>query len=154
MAKQSSYKLEIRTTTLGAAILDAFSELECLGEEMREWASNMEEKFSSTQKYEDVSNAADTLDHLSEPSTDDIPEDLKAREIKYTESVKRSKKQSPSRATRCGNAVAMLQSASEFLQGQADGIEDEDVKSNLTDVLEELDNLISEAEGIEFPGMY
>jgi hypothetical protein len=43
-------KIELHKLTIYDAICDAFSELEELASEMREWADNLEEKFSATQK--------------------------------------------------------------------------------------------------------
>ena len=40
------------------------SELESLKEEMESWRDNIEEKFSQTQKYEEVSEAAETLGNI------------------------------------------------------------------------------------------
>ena len=40
------------------------SEIESLAEEMRSWEENIQEKFSATQKYEEVSDAADALEAI------------------------------------------------------------------------------------------
>lgn len=44
------------------AIENGISEIESLQEEMSEWRDNMEDKLSSTQKYSDVTDCADSLE--------------------------------------------------------------------------------------------
>src|ERR1700731_338004 len=51
----------LRKMSLPDAVSEAFAEFESLGSEMREWADNLEEKFSTTEKYNTVSSTADTL---------------------------------------------------------------------------------------------
>lgn len=46
-------------------LLDA-SDVPCLRDEMSEWRDNIEEKFSGTSKFEEVSECADTLDYFAD----------------------------------------------------------------------------------------
>lgn len=59
------------------AATNGFNVLEELASEMGEWRDNIEEKFSATQKYEDVSAAADQLEDISE---EDVPDALDTTE--------------------------------------------------------------------------
>ena len=58
------------------AISAAYSDVSDLASEMREWADNLEEKFSGTEKYERVTEAADTLEQCEEPSIDECTQKL------------------------------------------------------------------------------
>jgi hypothetical protein len=72
----------VRTASIADIVSEAFGELQSLGEEMREWADNIEEKFSDTQKFQTVSDAAEALENLSEP---DIPEAMNGIQITVTD---------------------------------------------------------------------
>jgi hypothetical protein len=151
-----SYKVEKRTTTVSAAVSDALSELQELGSEMREWFDNMSEGLQQTGKAETISCTADSLESVSEP---DVPECVAELEVTYFESVNRDKRRGPSRAVRCENAVAMLNAAKDAVEaftsskGEGDGV-DQDVISEVDQLVSDLDDVISEAEGCEFPSMY
>jgi hypothetical protein len=59
MAKHKTVTVK---TTIEAALRDGASEIASLTEEMGSWRDGMEEKLSSTSKYDQVSDAADTLE--------------------------------------------------------------------------------------------
>lgn len=150
-----AYKNVTRESTI-SAISDAFSEIQFLADEMTEWAGNMEEKLSHTEKYQAVSDAADELgNHVDEP---EIPEWLGELKINYTEQVNKRKGAGCSRAVRLFNAQAILQAARdaadnwEIEEGEEE-IEEEKGKK------EEAEQLVSDLEehcdfDVEFPGMY
>ena len=168
-----SYKPVLRTTTLSAAIADAMSELAALGEEARELVDNASEMSQGTQRIQTFDETASALENLVEPNIDGIGtfSDL---DVEYTEQVHRSRKASPSRAVRCGNACAMLSAAHDRLDdlianGGIDEWEGSNVRSAIGDesspsrgevfdaigeLIGELAEIISEAEGCEFPGMF
>lgn len=50
-----------------------YSEVEGLAEEMEEWRSNIEEKFSSTDKYSRVEESAQTLQSIADERVDTEP---------------------------------------------------------------------------------
>lgn len=58
-----------------SAIDEAYMEIEALGQEMRDWADSMEDKFSGTQKYDTVNTTADTLENMGNPVQSTGPND-------------------------------------------------------------------------------
>lgn len=146
--RQTKPKFTEHKESIGDALGSAMSELESLGEEMRSWADNIEEKFSNTEKYERVSECADTLEGLSAP---DVPESLEARIITYHQGTKKQM----SRSDRRDDACSILES---IVQELEDITSDEEAKQDLKDEAEEfrdeVQNLIDEAQGLEFPGMF
>lgn len=145
-------KPEPRKINLTDAVGEAFGELECLAEEMRDWAGNIEEKFSSTQKYEDVSTAADSLENIQQPDIDDT-----LGEIEITIQDPTPSRKPRSRATRCGDACNILSNCISALEEFAsfDSADTDEAKVELADDLRgELENVMSEAESVEFPGMF
>ena len=137
-----------------AAVIDAVAELVQLGEELREWADNIEEKFGSTDKYSRLEEAADVLENLSEPS---VLLPLEAIEVEIFELPRR--KRGPSRPVRRDQAVYMLETVQYALQ---DILDETVVKSSDTpeheawaqELYDEIEELKSEAETVEFPGMF
>lgn len=148
-------KYQTREASLADAANEAYGDLQGLGEEMREWADNLEEKFSNTDKYQRVSEAADTLEGLNEP---DYPDWANATKVQITELIKKPKR--PSRASRRDDACSILQVCMEACQEWLD--EHTEVKEGaeleLSGTIEQLQNdlesLKDEAEAVEFPGMY
>ena len=98
------------------AIEDANSEVEALAEEMREWCSNIEEKFSGTEQYERVSTAADELESVEAPD----PSASEECDDTCTFSLVASKRMS--RADRRDNAAARYAAACDILRGAAEGL--------------------------------
>lgn len=147
MARKMKYT--DHTGTVSECIDDGLAELQSLGEEMREWADNMENgNLGATQKCQDVGAAADTLEGLD--TSIEVPDSAAEEEVKYQSG---SKGRSLSRSLRRDNAVAMLQAARdrlEELKYEAGEDSDEDFDSPI----DSLESVISEAEGVEFPGMY
>lgn len=156
-------------TSVAAAIPDALSEIESLRDEMQEWADNMEEKLSHTEKYERVREAADALE--SAVTDVDVPE-FADQTISCVEMLPGRK--GLARWKRLSNAVAALSAAKDAMEVQRDElreIDDDEVPAEvaaligdertpseaadeLDSVIEEVDNIINEAEGVEFPGMF
>jgi FKBP-type peptidyl-prolyl cis-trans isomerase (trigger factor) len=133
------------TITIADAVSEAFGIFEELAGEMGEWGDNIEEKFSTTAKYDTIRTTQETLEGLIEP---DIPDSLGKIEIERYE-VKQKRRQS--RANRCSEAVLILEDCMEAL----DSIEDEAKNKEEAKLLyDELDTAKGEAEGCEFPGMY
>lgn len=178
-----SYKTIQVKTTIESAIDEAFSEFESLCEEMTEWRDNMEEKLSQTEKYQQVSDAADLLENVQRP--DGLPDAMDDSEIEVSIGVKKYKSDGGlSRAARHGNACNHLETAIEaittFIDEHADdeqeaedakaeaeeegseGAAEEDVSGMVTaDQVQELEqyrddlqSTLDEMQGVEFPGMY
>lgn len=169
--KQTNHKSTV------ASITDAFNTLKDeLGEEMRSWYDNMSENLQGGDKGTQVDEAAQALEDLNEP---DIPEHLLELPIEYTTEHKGGRKGDP-RWLRRDNEVAVLNaaiSAVEDFVGQASAellmyVNDDDdkeitvghltlPKGEFEELIEEAHNFLSElgdettnAENVEFPGMY
>lgn len=145
MAKKA--KPALREVGLEDALSEAFGEFSSLAEEMRSWADGMEEKFSSTDRYARVSEAADTLEnHTDAPDVAECLEDIK---VSVQDLAPR--KRGYSRADRCGQACYIL----DLCINALDEIEGEGERKDEAESLrDEIDNVKSECEGVEFPGMY
>jgi hypothetical protein len=141
-----------RESSVSAAIADACEELTSLGEECREVCDNMPESLHSGSRYEALDASASALECISEPDIDEDISTLCVATVTWTEvGGKRF-----SRADRCANAVAALQAAVEWLQGELDNEHDEDSDKHdaLSSLIDGVQCVIDEAESCEFPGMY
>lgn len=106
MAKKAAVVLS--KSTVGALVSDAFAELQSLGEELREWYDNLPEGLQSTR--DDISEAADTLEGLTEP--EEAPEAVREIEVEYRPLTKRK----ASRRDRRDQAVYEIGAAIEAAQ--------------------------------------
>jgi len=145
-------------STIAGAWEDGKSIIETLAESMREWADNMEEKFSQTQKYETVSTTADTLENIDVTIPDEFEgEENKKFIFKYqTFYLSPSKQRHRSRANQCADACEIWIALITYLDQIADDEkeytkEERDAASQMSS---DVQNAIDEAEGCEFPGMY
>lgn len=132
----SKVKYTSVTTTIEGAIADAYSELQELRDEMSEWRDNLEERFSHTDKYSQVSDAADALDQIA----DDAPEvDGPLGDITVTASHgrKASTKSPYPRWLRRDNATSLMDGAISAL---------EDHIATLDEKITELETAIEELE--------
>lgn len=121
MAKR--FKVIKHTNTIEDAILSGCSEIEILKDEMEEWASNMEEKLSQTEKFGRVEEAAQTLG--SPELNPDIPEIISGDlRVTYFEERPYGSK-SPSRATRLANAISMLSAGVAGIEEIIDHLDEE-----------------------------
>ena len=150
-------KWKTRDATLADAANEAYSEFTALGEEMRAWAESLEEKFSTTDRYARVTEAADTLEGLSEPSYPDWASNAK---VQISELAKPPRK--VSRASRRDQACSILDTCMEACNEWLDENDKPEKQSvemlalvgEITQLRDDLENLKDEAEAVEFPGMY
>lgn len=148
-------KYQTRESSLANAANEAYGDLQSLGEEMREWADNLEEKFSATDKYARVSEAAETLEGLDEP---DYPDWANNTKVQITELIKKPRR--PSRAQRRDDACSILQvcieACQEWLDEHTEVKEGADLELSgaIESLQEDLERLKDDAEAVEFPGMY
>lgn len=134
-----------RSCSIEAAILDGLAQIEELQTEMSEWASNLEEKLSHTDKYQMVSDAADMLDSIE--FSPDIPEIIpETRMVSYSEDVA-YKGKSLSRASRLANAIGMIQAGVDGIEGLMDKIDGErsDLQTKADDIRAEMEDQIEDA---------
>jgi len=136
MAKK--LKTETITQTITDALEDAKSELSSLAEEMGEWRDNMEgTSLENTSRYDEVMECADTLEDLdSRLQNIEIEDD---REITYVWSHPYG--HNIGRSWRAGRVCAALNAIVAALSDN-----DENTA--------ELEDIATELESVEFPGMY
>jgi len=144
-------------TTVGDLIEDAYAEFEDLKNELEEWAYNVEEHFPD--KADEVGEAADALEVLESP---DVEDDVSKLEVVYAPPIRKKKwgRVSVSRAARCDEACSRLGVALDVLEsfeGELKMRANPDLKKKIIEVQElahKLESHISDAENIDFPGMY
>jgi len=132
-------------------VSEAFAEITTLAEEMRNWADNMEEKLSGTSKYQEVSECADQLEGLDEPSVDITA--LNDHKIAWQDPTPR--RRGYSRADRASQCCDMLRAVEEKMRDLEQELPEDDPQHDAASALgDECENTISELESISFPGMY
>lgn len=140
----------LRKASVSDAVGEIISEIECLAEEMGSWRDNMEEKLSHTSKYESVSECADTLENISSP---DVAESLNDVEVMIHDLKPR--RRGYSRAARLAQAMYVLdQCVSALEEFEASETASEDAKSDAESLRDELENIRSDCDGVDFPGMF
>lgn len=164
MGKHSKFKTE--DYCIADAVSGGFSELEELASECREMFDNASEGLQQTQRLQTFDETASTLEGLSEPN---VPEYVGELRFQVRLEIPNRPRRGLSRATRCANAVALLQGALEAVQeriSQWESDRDEEGASEVQvaenqehideaqELANELESAISNAEGAEFPGMY
>jgi hypothetical protein len=130
-------------TTIGDAVSNAMSEFESLSSELRDWYDNMPENLQGGSKGDMLQEAADRLEGFSEPS---VPEELGTIKLNVI-----TDRRARSRSARCDEAVSLLNNVKGVLEEIEEGAKHYDKAQEL---IQELDEIIDEAEGVEFPGMF
>lgn len=126
--------------TTAEAIESGLSGIVELGEEMREWASNMESGgLDSTEKFSMVDECAGILEEV--PDSIDLPENPADFVVTVTTGTKRH----TPRWLRRDNALAHLTAAKDELEA---------VRDQLDEVISEIEEAVGGAEGADFPGMF
>ena len=151
------------TTTVEALISDAFSEIESLGEEMREAFENTPKSLQGSGAGEARGEAADTLESLHSDQPD-IPDICTEIEVYFL-----PPKDTSSRAKRASAAQDMLSSASGEIRSFIENYEEEEEEGKegeekekkeapdldeLESLADKLDEIGDEVGGVTFPGMY
>ncbi len=117
-----AYKTEMRKTSVVSAIEEANGEREALAEEMRGWVDNMEEKFSTTSRFEAANSAADALEGIDEVDTGGLDDDTQGIEFDVGIQVAARKGRGLSRATRAGNVASLFGAVAETLTTRAEAL--------------------------------
>ena len=133
-------------TTIEDVISDANEEIESLAGEIREWYDNMPEGFQNASKGEEVNECADQLEGITTVDIDDAPEKIKAMKIVYL-----PLRDISSRGDRLASATSRYDAAKDRLEEFKGG--EEEVK-DAGYLAEECSRVVSECDGISFPGMY
>jgi len=159
-------KYQARELTVADAVSEAFSELQQLGEEMRDAFDNTPESLQGSGVGEARGEAADALENLSEP---DAPDELAAIMVNWSVRVRTpSQQRKLSRADRRDDATSTLSAVISKLEDIRDYEPETDDEGKVTgerefseeqvdaagDFIDEVQNLIDEAEAVTFPGMY
>ena len=135
--------------TIAATVGDCYSTLENLGQEFRDICDNTPDSLQSTDLYDRRDTTASTIEGMSEP---DVPEWLGEVTFIWTQWPRSSTK---SRGGQCSEAAAMLQAVvdklDELIEANSYTKEQNDDMASLKD---DLETIISEAEGCEWPGMF
>lgn len=143
-----------RTMTVVDAVSEAWGIIEELGEEMEDWRANMEDKFSTTDKYSRVEEAAQTLQGESEPTE---PDSDTVKAITVTIQDPKPRRRSYSRADRLSQATSLLEACEGALDEFAssdDPKTSEDDASEADSYKNDIETLRNNVEGVDFPGMF
>lgn len=164
-------KPPVRESTVADAWESFKSTTEELQEEMSSWRDAIEEKFSATEKYERISETSDILENVfssaDSADVDALPEALASKTVSYPGLLKaKSRAARLAEATNAGRAALEAvqdwkDAADEYLSDKEDSDEsDKDVEwteenvSAADNFLTYAEDALSEAESIEFPGMF
>ncbi len=156
------YKSVEAKISIRDAVQDGLADLAELAEEMGSWRDNTEgTPAENSPRFEIVTETAEALESIDEPNLEDyIPTAILDREVTYHYSkVQSGRQKTPSRAVRCSNACAMIQAAVDELESDSllDRYTDEskvEVTQQIEGLANELSEIISNVEVLEFPGMY
>lgn len=153
--KKRGPKFIERESKLEDLVSSAFGDLQSLGEEMREAFDNTPESLQNDGVGAARGEAADNLENLSEP---ECPEELQGERfiVKYQErQLSPSAQRKLSRSGRCSSACDDLRHAIEYLENiEDDKTYTKEEREAASEFKGEIENLIDEAEAVEFPGMY
>lgn len=154
MAGRSYLKTEPRTSDIESAISDGYDEIGELADEMESWKDGLEEKLSHTSKYEQVSEAFDTLnDNRDMPDVDADLFGESDTKVSYGETVNKSKRRGVSRSTRLDNAVAKLSAAVDGIEtiinslDEGEDAEPEEDRTDLEQQKTDLEDALANATG-------
>lgn len=143
-------KHDVVKTNISDAISSGCQMLLELADEMSNWYDSMPENLQSSSKADAVQEAQQTLEGCEEP---DIP---KAFENILLD-VHILHKKRKSRSDRRNDAVTYLQTAGDRLreiESDDEAFPDQDLRDDACLLADEVENIISEAENVEFPGMF
>lgn len=148
----AAYKQVSRTGSAGD-VSSAIETLQELGNECREIVDNSGEALANTQRIQTLESTADALENINDI---DIPDCAAELTITYSEAVPTRKGRGASRAVRRDNAVAVLEAAKDAAQNRLDDKSDDtsEIGDDLQAFIDEIENVVGDAEGVEFPGMF
>lgn len=143
-------KSEMYSTTIEAMVDEAYSEVEVLGEEMRDWHDGMPENLQDGDVGSRVNEAADALEYLDRA---DYPDEMAEITTVFYPSLDCS-----SRAARAGEAAGQLRHAAdeirEWLENDDQKTLPEEDRTAASEYADSLEEHADELEAVEFPGMY
>lgn len=128
------------TVNVDKLISEAYGEIDCLADELRNWFDNLGESLQTTGTGEMLKAAADTLENVQDKTGE--CKDAKSVEIIFYPATDLS-----SRPKRLSNAIDQLRQAADALNQSSDD-------SEVIDFVNELTNDADEVDQVEFPRMY
>ena len=142
-----------RQTTIVNAINEALNVFQELGEEMREAFDNTPENLQQSAAGEAREAAADALESISEPS---FPKELEEEQVILMERVRTEKQMiRRTRPERRDDAINTLDRCIEALQDIADNESaSATARSEAGSLADELEDIKSNAEAVEFPSRF
>jgi hypothetical protein len=130
---------------------EAYSEIEELAQEMRDWSDNIETNFGGTTKYEEVSAAADELENIEEPSVNLTA--INDHKIMFQDPTPRRRPKS--RATRAGDIASKLIAVEDGLRDYIEKTPEADpARDEAEGLADEIENDRNDLENVSFPGMF
>jgi hypothetical protein len=149
--KIGRHKYREEEITIEDAVSEGWGIIEELAQEMRDAADNTPESLQQGGVGAMRVEAADALENISEP---EVPDSLKEIKIKVMRRVRTPKQQMKmGRRTRLDEAVNVLSAAVSHLEDMGDDTA-EAVKDDADQFAQDVQAMIDEADGVEFPGMY
>lgn len=149
-------KFTTRNITLGEAVGEAYGELQNLRDEAQEMYDNATEGLQQTQRLQTMQESADALGNNCD-SEPELPEAVAKLPFTITDWTNTRKGRGLSRTDRCSWAVHVLEQAYELLDKMVDdttklpaGVDKDAVEGARDDI----ENMKTDAEGTEWPGMY
>lgn len=175
--------IEELTVPLFDAVTTALDDIGSLRDEMEEWRDNLDNaNMSHMPKYEEVSEAVDALDSATDYlSADDTPDILRQVPVRFAQSTKKRMSRGDRMANVTAILYAIqtaVQDMGEKLDDEQDGVSEklaetdppvseeerlvmegrldtlDELKGEVEDFNQNVEEVISNAEGVCFPGMY
>jgi cysteinyl-tRNA synthetase len=134
--------------SLQGAVEDGYSRLQELMNECQEIVDNAPDSLRDSQRIQTLEETASQLQDSDD--TPEVPEAIAELIVNYTEDQRKSKSQS--RSTRCAEACDLLGAAKGTAEEWLE--ENEDNDDEVQSLIDALDEMISNAESCEFPGMF
>jgi hypothetical protein len=158
--KQEFFKLLSKhfEAPIESIIEASYSDMECLGEEIRDWFDNMGENLQCSAKGEELEECADSLEYAERVELDnDFPTPLKEHKLSVIPSPKVT-----SRRDRLDEATKGLETVKEYLQEIIDTQDSDKAEHKLSDdevenveqVISELEETVDNMADVNFPSMY
>jgi len=145
--------------TVSEAVNAGYSALSWLAEEARDIVDNAPEGINQTARIHAFESTMYTLESLDEPDVPSAVADLLAS---WCEVQPRGARKPLSRSDRCSNAIVALAAAKSVAEEwladhephESDDEEEQEERDDVEMLVNVLSDAISEAEGVEFPGMF
>lgn len=144
------------TQPLTAWLSEAGEEIDSLRDECQSWYDNLPEQFQSGEKGEALTSVVEVLEGVQVPEPTDAFENVMVYHVPTRHDGGAG--HGPSRSARLADAVATLEACAEALRNLSEGEVDEDgsvrLERGAEELADEIDSVVSDLGGVDFPGMY